>query len=377
MAAHRKPSRRRRLLIPFGGLLAALLAVGVAWAYWSTSGTGAATATTGTLNPPTSVTASANPGLGSAQVSWTASSGPLLPTGYYVLRFLGATSAPACGTSASSTTSATTCSDSSVPDGTYTYKVVAVYHSWTATSGSSNSVTTSSVRPAVTVNQASGQGDPTNGSPVKFTAVFSEAVTDFNASKVVLGGTAPGTLSASIAGAGPTYTISVSGMTGSGTVTASIAANTVHDANGAGNTASTSTDNVVTYDVTAPAAPTPGASAAVTSGSAPVYVNSEVVTFTDAATDALSGVASVKYYYCLASAGTCTSANGTLIGTSTNAGNGYSVASSAPFAASDGAYNVIAVVTDNAGNTQTSTAVQVAMDTTGPTVSAPIVNGKS
>ena len=100
-------------------------------------------------------------------------------------------------------------------------------------------------------------------------------------------------------------------------------------------------------------------------------------TFTDTATDALSGVASVKYYYCAVGLGTCTSVNGTLIGSSTNAGSSYSVASSAPFAASDGTYNVIAVVTDNAGNVQTSSAVQVALDRVGPSVSAPIVNGNS
>ena len=36
----------------------------------------------------------------------------------------------------------------------------------------------------VTVNQAAGQADPTNTGPVYFTVVFSEAVTDFDASDV-------------------------------------------------------------------------------------------------------------------------------------------------------------------------------------------------
>src|SRR6185503_13153836 len=34
--------------------------------------------------------------------------------------------------------------------------------------------------PTVTINQAAGQADPTNASQINFTAVFSEAVTDFD-----------------------------------------------------------------------------------------------------------------------------------------------------------------------------------------------------
>ena len=41
-------------------------------------------------------------------------------------------------------------------------------------------------------------------------------------------------------------------MTGNGTVIASVAAGVAHDAAGNANTASTSTDNSVTYDATAP-----------------------------------------------------------------------------------------------------------------------------
>ena len=50
------------------------------------------------------------------------------------------------------------------------------------------------VRPTVTINQAAGQADPTNASPINFTVVFSEPVTDFATGDVTLGGTAPGTL---------------------------------------------------------------------------------------------------------------------------------------------------------------------------------------
>ena len=115
-----------------------------------------------------------------------------------------------------------------------------------------------SALPTVTVDQASGQADPTSASPVNFTAVFSEPIdtATFTAADVTLGGTAPGTLSATITQVAPnndtTFNIAVSGMTGSGTVTASIAANRVEDIAGNDNLASTSTDNSVTYDDTFP-----------------------------------------------------------------------------------------------------------------------------
>lgn len=105
----------------------------------------------------------------------------------------------------------------------------------------------------VTVNQASTQPDPTNTSPINFTAVFNMPinVSTFTASDVTLGGTAPGALSAVISQIAPnngtTFNIAVSGMSGSGTVTASIAAGGIQDPSGGSNDASTSTDNTVTY----------------------------------------------------------------------------------------------------------------------------------
>src|SRR5262249_35189613 len=61
----------------------------------------------------------------------------------------------------------------------------------TTPSSSPNSpVSDHTIAPTVTINQATGQADPTNGSPIHFTVVFSEAVTGFGTSNVVLGGTA-------------------------------------------------------------------------------------------------------------------------------------------------------------------------------------------
>lgn len=100
--------------------------------------------------------------------------------------------------------------------------------------------------PTVTVNQQVAQVDPTNVSPINFTVVFSEAVTGFVDADITIGGTA-GATTAVISGAGPTYTIAVSGMTTDGTVTISIAAGAVTDNAGNPNLASTSSDNSVMY----------------------------------------------------------------------------------------------------------------------------------
>ena len=116
----------------------------------------------------------------------------------------------------------------------------------TASTSTDNTVTYDITAPTVTINQAAGQPDPTNAAPINFTVVFSKAVTDFVTGDVTLGGTA-GATTAIVSGSGTTYNVAVSGMTGSGTVIATVAAGVAHDAAGNANTASTSTDNTVTY----------------------------------------------------------------------------------------------------------------------------------
>jgi hypothetical protein len=115
-------------------------------------------------------------------------------------------------------------------------------------SGGDNSVTFDNAPPTVTINQASTQGDPGGGLSVSFDVVFSEPVVGFNGSKVDLSAsTAPGTLVATVTGAGPVYTVTVTGMTGGGTVVASIDAGVVTDLAENLNLGSTFTDNSVTY----------------------------------------------------------------------------------------------------------------------------------
>ena len=107
--------------------------------------------------------------------------------------------------------------------------------------------------PTVTINEATAQTDPTATSPINFTVTFSEPVTGFDATDIDLStSTATGTLTPTITGGGPVYTVAVNGMTGSGNVFASIKANGVTDPVGNNNTVSTSTDNSVTYNAPAP-----------------------------------------------------------------------------------------------------------------------------
>jgi uncharacterized repeat protein (TIGR01451 family) len=116
----------------------------------------------------------------------------------------------------------------------------------------SNNWTIDATPPSVTINQASGQADPTSDSPINFTVVFSEPVSGFgnNSADVTLTSTA-GTTTAAVTEIAPsdgtTYKVAVSGMTANGTVSASIPAGVANDAAGNINNASSSTDNSVTF----------------------------------------------------------------------------------------------------------------------------------
>ena len=121
----------------------------------------------------------------------------------------------------------------------------------TGSSYNTGAFTLDTVAPTVTINQAVGQADPANASPINFTVVFSESTTNFATGDVSLSGTA-GATTGTVTGSGTTYNVAVSGMTGDGTVIATITSNKATDAAGNNNAASTSTDNTVTYDTTAP-----------------------------------------------------------------------------------------------------------------------------
>ena len=79
----------------------------------------------------------------------------------------------------------------------------AVGNANTASTSTDNTVTYNTTAPTVTINQAAGQNDPTNASPIHFTAVFSEAVSGLrDRRRDVTGSTAGGTKSVRITDTG-------------------------------------------------------------------------------------------------------------------------------------------------------------------------------
>lgn len=98
----------------------------------------------------------------------------------------------------------------------------------------------------VTIDQAPLQEDPTSSSTIKFNVHFSVPVTGFGIADVTLSGTA-GADTVGVSGVGEDYIVTVSGMIYTGTVIATIPAGVATSASGVSNSASTSTDNTVTW----------------------------------------------------------------------------------------------------------------------------------
>ncbi len=110
-------------------------------------------------------------------------------------------------------------------------------------------------RPSVTVNQQGGQSDPTNTAPIAFNVVFSGAITaaTFTTADITQNGTATGiTWTITDSGDHQNFVLRATVITSDGTVQPSIAAGLVTDSTNHSNTASTATDNTVTYTTGAP-----------------------------------------------------------------------------------------------------------------------------
>jgi|GEM_PF-3153770 len=116
-----------------------------------------------------------------------------------------------------------------------------------------NSVAYDSVKPTVTINQKSGQADPTNALPIEFTITFSEAIspTSFDMSDITQSGTATGITWNLTTSNNRVWSLKATAAT-NGTLIPSIAAGVVNDAAGNTNTIATSTDNSVEYNTSAP-----------------------------------------------------------------------------------------------------------------------------
>ena len=134
----------------------------------------------------------------------------------------------------------------SLAETSHTFQVRAVDNAGNTGSAASYTWTVDVTPPTVTIEQAAAQADPTGSSPINFTVVFSEPVSDFTSSDVTLEGTALAT-TAVVSGSVTTYNVAVSGMGVNGTVIASLEPGVAHDAAGNPSEALIIYDNTVTY----------------------------------------------------------------------------------------------------------------------------------
>ncbi|VXD18410.1 putative Peptidylamidoglycolate lyase [Marinoscillum sp. 108] len=227
------------------------------------------------------------------------------------------------------------------------------------------SITADSQGPDVTINQSGAQSDPTNGTIV-YDVIFSEPISGFTDDTNVdfASSTVGGSLSGSVSEVAPfdgtTYTLTVSGMTGTGDVVVNIQGGAATDLAGNFNSVSTSTDNTVTYDDVPPGLTitTPIAS--------DNYVNSA-----EASSVIISGTSDAEDGRTV----TLTIFDGstTLNPTSVVSGSSWSVPVDFSSLA-DGNVTITADVTDLAGNAATSVNANVTLDRTAPalTLSNPI-----
>ncbi|WP_165821254.1 Ig-like domain-containing protein [Nocardioides gansuensis] len=221
----------------------------------------------------------------------------------------------------------------------------------TGPASSGTQVTIDTLRPAVTVDQQAGQADPTNSEPINYGVRFSEPVTGFTADDVEL--RAPAGATALVTGTGATYNVAVTAMTTDGTVTIRVASEAAHDLAGNGNHPSTSTDDSVTRDTAAPAAPSaPTLTAQSDSGT------SDSDRITHVTTPTFTGTAEAGTTVTLYSGGVA-------VGSGAAATEGsYAIATTS---LAEGTATITAAATDAAGNTSSpSTGTMITIDATAP-----------
>ena len=363
MLRHLRTSSRRTTASLIGALLAVLALTGVAYAYWSTRGTGTAAASTGTLSPATGVTAT-SPSLATASVSWTAPTAP--GTGgtlrYYVTRNTGITTSAACGTSATSTITTSSCTDSNVPGGTYTYTVVTVFNSWTATSAASNTVTPVPKPTVALVTPANNSTTNVN------TPLFSGTASD-NATvtiTLVASGQANTTYTTPVTGSASPYSFSFTPGVAlpDGTYTATAAQT---NATGIG----TSNASTFLVDVTAPS-PTINqiGTTGATNSTTPTLSGTAGFQKADTGHSADNGTVTVDIYN-----GTATTGNKVqnFKNVAVNSTLGAWTVTLAALTA-NAQYTVVVTQSDAATNTGTTNRTFL-VDTTPPTIGQPSVNG--
>jgi hypothetical protein len=208
---------KRQLTTPLTGLalLAALIATvsGTAFAYFSTSGTGSASASVTQLAVPT-ITAATPAAGGTVALTWTAVPAPGGGAVTYSVSRDGKAAAGSC----TPAMTATTCTDSGLAVGTYTYVVTARWRTWTASGPSKAATVTIGTADRLVLSAASLT--PTAGAADNLTITAKDAsnntVTSYTGAKSLTFSGAP----ASPSGTQPTVVDSAGTAVNFGTATA-------------------------------------------------------------------------------------------------------------------------------------------------------------
>lgn len=132
-------------------------------------------------------------------VNWTAPLTGAPPSGYEIMRYDGSSNAQPVGSSCSGTLTATTCTETSVPTGAWTYSVTPVRGSWRgAESGKSGSVTIAAPDLALTPTTVTSFPTTLTGSIANFTAgqTITFRLDDPATGMLLSGSTTPSTLPA-------------------------------------------------------------------------------------------------------------------------------------------------------------------------------------
>jgi hypothetical protein len=344
-----------------------------AFGSWTTGGSGSASATAGTLGTPGAPAISVTSP--NATLNWSAATAPGAGTvEYYAERrpTAGVIWSAACGTSPTTRITALSCSDAP-GDGTFVWRVTAVFHSWTAVGATSASVTVDAIPPTGSITA------PAGGAAVKGTVTVTSDSADTGS------GVASAQFQTSPSGAGSWTDLGAADTT----PPYSVAWNTTMFGDGPYDLRVLTTDNAgLTFTSTTVAnvfvdntAPT-SVSVALGSGSTGAYLSparvlyfkaSAVGSFALVATvaDAGSGAASASFPVLSATGWTTHSAE-----TVTTPTGGPYASSNFTWGAGAGAPAAYTVTgADRAGSTVT-TGITFAIDSTAPTgaVTAPAAN---
>jgi large repetitive protein len=371
-------SKSKKRLTLVGVLVIALASAIGAIAYWTSQGSGSASAGVGTLTAPgkPSVPVTA----GTVNLSWTAatvSGGGTVK--YHVERRTnpGSTWTDVCGSTDAAPITGLSCSNTP-GSGTFVYRVTSRYASWHTVGAESDPVTANgdTTAPVVTLTAPANNSATTNTKPT-FSGAAGTATGDLAAITVRIyagsttGGTLVQTLNAT-ASAGAWSVVPTTALA-DGTYTGQAS-----QSDSAGNTG-TSSANTFKIDTTAPGGAYTFPAANGFYGSTTWNAGCPTVGFCGTATDATSGVASVQIQIKnpagLAWDGSTFRTGNRMVTATVSAGTWSYGFNTASFTG-DGVYTTNGTITDNVGNTFTLAQQSFTIDSVAPVVSltAP-VNG--